>query len=56
MMDELNKLDKKTMRKISAKFKKALSDYWLIENNDHILIGLSGGKDSLAWLSCWESG
>ncbi len=47
-MDELNKTKHKTLKKISAKFKKALSDYRLIKDNDHILIGLSGGKDSLA--------
>ena len=47
-MDELNKEDKKIIRTINAKFKKAISDYRLIEDNDHILIGLSGGKDSLA--------
>jgi len=40
--------DKKTLSTIRAKFKKALNDYRLIENDDHILIGLSGGKDSLA--------
>lgn len=47
-MAEIKKTDIKTMNKIRAKFKKALSDYKLIEDNDHILIGLSGGKDSLA--------
>ena len=47
-MDDLNKTDIKTLNKISSKFKKVLSDYRLIEDNDHILIGLSGGKDSLA--------
>lgn len=30
------------------KFHKACADYSLIEDGDHILIGLSGGKDSLA--------
>ena len=29
-------------------FHKACADYRLIEDGDHILIGLSGGKDSLA--------
>lgn len=47
-MDELSKEDKKIIRTINAKFKKAINDYRLIEDNDHILIGLSGGKDSLA--------
>jgi tRNA 2-thiocytidine biosynthesis protein TtcA len=47
-MDELSKTDKKTLQKIQNKFKKAINDYRLIDNDDHILIGLSGGKDSLA--------
>ena len=33
---------------ITRKFHKACADYGLIEDGDHILIGLSGGKDSLA--------
>ncbi|MDR3654067.1 MAG: ATP-binding protein [Paludibacter sp.] len=47
-MEQSTKNDQKTLRSIQSKFKKALSDYRLIENEDHILIGLSGGKDSLA--------
>ena len=47
-MDELNKSDQKLLHTVQAKFKRALNDYGLIENDDHILIGLSGGKDSLA--------
>lgn len=47
-MDEISKEDKKTLHGINAKLKKAINDYRLIENDDHILIGLSGGKDSLA--------
>ena len=34
-------------RKITARFHKACADYGLIADGDHILIGLSGGKDSL---------
>lgn len=34
--------------RIINRFHKACADYSLIEDNDHILIGLSGGKDSLA--------
>jgi len=49
-MEELNKTDKKILVGIQSKFKKALYDYRLIEDGDHILIGLSGGKDSLALL------
>jgi len=47
-MDETNKADLKTLASIRAKFKKGIVDYQLINDNDHILIGLSGGKDSLA--------
>jgi len=47
-MDELSKADKKTLQKIQSKFVKAINDYGLLEDDDHILIGLSGGKDSLA--------
>ena len=47
-MEELSKTDQKSLQKIQSKFKKALIDYCLIDNDDHILIGLSGGKDSLA--------
>ena len=34
--------------KLTHKFHQACADYGLIEDGDHILIGLSGGKDSLA--------
>lgn len=47
-MEELSKTDIKSLQKIQSKFKKAIDDYRLIEDDDHILIGLSGGKDSLA--------
>ncbi len=35
-------------KRLTKRFHKACADYHLIEDNDHILIGLSGGKDSLA--------
>ena len=35
------------LKKITQRFHKACADYGLIEDGDHILIGLSGGKDSL---------
>ena len=34
--------------RLTKRFHKACADYSLIENGDHILIALSGGKDSLA--------
>ena len=34
--------------KLTKRFHQACADYGLIEDGDHILIGLSGGKDSLA--------
>jgi tRNA(Ile)-lysidine synthase TilS/MesJ len=47
-VEEISKQDSKVLQKIQSKFVKAINDYLLIENDDHILIGLSGGKDSLA--------
>ncbi len=35
------------MQKITKRFNKACADYRLLEDGDHVLIGLSGGKDSL---------
>ncbi len=40
-------LDKQRER-LTKRFHKACADYGLIADGDHILIGLSGGKDSLA--------
>lgn len=34
--------------RLTKRFHKACADYGLIANGDHILVGLSGGKDSLA--------
>lgn len=39
--------EQKLEKKIISRFKKAIYDYQLITDGDHILIGLSGGKDSL---------
>jgi tRNA 2-thiocytidine biosynthesis protein TtcA len=47
-MEKHEKKEAKLLKKISSKVKKAIYEYGLIEDNDHILIGLSGGKDSLA--------
>lgn len=38
----------KTLRRIEKRFSKGVVQYGLIEEGDKILIGLSGGKDSLA--------
>lgn len=45
--------EEKTIRRIERRFNKGVVEYGLIEDGDKILIGLSGGKDSLAlveWL------
>ncbi|MCD8081081.1 MAG: tRNA 2-thiocytidine biosynthesis TtcA family protein [Bacteroides sp.] len=40
--------EEKTLRRIERRFSKGVVGYGLIEEGDKILIGLSGGKDSLA--------
>ena len=42
--------EQKLEKKISSRFQKAIYEYGLIEDGDRILIGLSGGKDSLCLL------
>lgn len=42
--------DDKIMRRLEQRFNKGVVKYRLIEDGDKILIGLSGGKDSLALL------
>ena len=39
------------MRKIIGCMRKAIDDYAMIEEGDHVAVGLSGGKDSLALLT-----
>ena len=39
--------EEKLRGKLTKRFHKACAEYGLIEDGDHILIGLSGGKDSL---------
>ena len=40
--------EEKTLRRIEKRFGKGVVEYGLIEEGDRILVGLSGGKDSLA--------
>lgn len=40
--------DSPLLNNIEQRIKKAIYDYRLIDDHDHILVGLSGGKDSLA--------
>lgn len=47
-MEELTPQDSRIIFKLHQKFGKALKDYGLIADGDKVLIGLSGGKDSLA--------
>ncbi len=42
--------EEKTIHRINRRFNKGVVEYGLIEEGDKILIGLSGGKDSLALL------
>jgi tRNA(Ile)-lysidine synthase TilS/MesJ len=47
-MDELSKEQLHSIYKIKKRVDKTIRKYGLIDKNDRILIGLSGGKDSLA--------
>ena len=40
--------EEEMLRRIDKRFSKGVVEYGLIEDGDKILIGLSGGKDSLA--------
>lgn len=46
MRTEIERLEKR----IRERFVKAFATYKLLEDNDHVLVGLSGGKDSLCLL------
>ena len=45
---------KKYRKEIWSKFVKAVSDYKLIEENDNIMVCISGGKDSFLMAKCIE--
>ena len=47
-MDAMSAKEKALMARIERRFMKGVVEYGLIEDGDHILVGLSGGKDSLA--------
>ena len=42
--------EQKLEKKILSRLQKAIYDYRLIEDGDRLLVGLSGGKDSLCLL------
>lgn len=46
--------DERAFRKIEEKVKRAIFEYGLIADGDRILVGLSGGKDSLALVDLLE--
>ena len=48
MKSEVEKELLRLRARLTKRFHKACADYGLISDGDHILIGLSGGKDSLA--------
>ena len=45
---------KKYRKDIWGKFVKAVMDYQLIEENDRIMVCISGGKDSFLLAKCME--
>lgn len=47
---KMQKEEDKLLRRIEKRFSKGVVQYGLIEEGDKILVGLSGGKDSLALL------
>jgi tRNA(Ile)-lysidine synthase TilS/MesJ len=49
-MTEEEKRKKKQLEKISRKVGKAINEFRLIEDGDRVLVGISGGKDSMILL------
>ena len=47
-MDKIDRDEKLLMARIERRLMKGIVDYGLIEDGDRILVGVSGGKDSLA--------
>ncbi len=45
---------KKYRKEIWSKFTKAVTDYELINENDHIMVCISGGKDSFLLAKCLQ--
>ena len=50
MSSESDKESRRLEKRLNERFVKAMATYHLIEDDDHILVGLSGGKDSLLLL------
>ncbi len=46
----MKKIEKYLLEKYRSKVVKAIEDFQLIENNDRVLVAISGGKDSMALL------
>ena len=57
-MEEYREIERSIIKKfrkdIWSKFVKAVIDYKLIEENDHIMVCISGGKDSFLLAKCME--
>ncbi len=50
MKSQSDNLSRRLEKRLNERFVKAMATYHLIEDGDHILVGLSGGKDSLLLL------